>query len=215
VTRPEGSLPVAVVEKLVPSDLPPDGPIQIDEDSPDVLQFHYAAGSSSPWRWLVPLFTVPFSLAWFSGVFSFMGVAWQFPMLPIKILFIAFSIPFLIVGFVPLAIGVIAVRGRTTVKLTPAALQCRWHAGWLGYTRSLATDAIDRLGLETFAASRQNPRVRRAQQNSGAAPAKVCVARAAGKGLYLSLFQDETVSQQVAALLRTRLEDRGHVLADA
>src|SRR5262249_3266273 len=70
VTRPEGSLPVAVVEKLVPADLPPDGPIQIDEDTSDVLQFHYAAGSGSPLRWIVPLFTVPFSLAWLSGVFS-------------------------------------------------------------------------------------------------------------------------------------------------
>ncbi len=215
VTRPEGSLPVAVVEKLVPADLPPDGPIEIDEDSPDVLQFHYAAGSSSPWRWLVPLITVPFSLAWFCGIFSFLGAAWQFPMLPIKILFIAFSIPFLIVGFVPLAIGVIAVRGRTTVRLTPETLQCRWHAGWLGYSRSLATDAIDRIGLETLATSGQNPRVRGARQVSGPAAGKVCVARAAGKSLYLSLLLDEKVSQQVTALLRTRLEDGGHVLADA
>jgi uncharacterized Zn finger protein (UPF0148 family) len=215
VTRPEGSIPVAAVEKLVPADLPPDGPIQIDEETSDVLQFHYAAGSGSPLRWLVPLFTVPFSLAWFSGVFSFIGMAWQFPMLPIKILFTAFSIPFLLVGFIPLAIGVIAVRGRATVRLTPETLQCRWHAGWIGYTRSLATDAIDRIGLETFATSRQNPRVRNARQVSGPATAKVCVARAAGKALYLSLFLDEKVSQQVAALLRTRLEDRGHVLADA
>jgi uncharacterized Zn finger protein (UPF0148 family) len=215
VTRPEGSLSVAVVEKLVPSDLPSDGPIQIDEDSPDVLQFHYAAGSSSPWRWLVPLFTVPFSLAWFCGVFSFIAGAWQIPLLVVRILFILFSIPFLIVGCVPLAIGVLAVRGRTTVRLTAETLQCRWHAGWLGHTRSLAIDAIDRIGLETFATSRQNPRVRNARHVSGPAAGKVCVARAAGKALYLSLFQDETVSQQVAALLRTRLEDRGHVLADA
>src|SRR5262249_27705667 len=108
VTRPEGSLPVAVIEKLVPADLPPDGPIQLDEDTSEVLQFHYAAGCGSPLRWIVPLFTVPFSLAWFSGVFSFIGMAWQFPMLPIKVLFTAFAIPFLLVGFVPLAIGVIA-----------------------------------------------------------------------------------------------------------
>ena len=41
------------------------------------------------------------------------------------------------------------------------------------------------------------------------------MARAGAKGLYLTLFLDETASQQVAALLRTRLEDGGHVLADA
>jgi hypothetical protein len=166
-------------------------------------------------RWVVPLFTVPFSLAWFGGVFSFIGMAWQFPMLAIRLLFIAFAIPFLLVGFVPLAIGVIAVRGRTTVRLSLETLQCRWHAGWIGYTRSLTVDAIDRIGLETFATSRQNPRVRNTRQASLPAAAKVCVARAAGKTLYLSLFQDETVSQQVAALLRSRLEDRGHVLANA
>jgi uncharacterized Zn-finger protein len=214
VTRPEGSIPVAPLEQLVPADLSPDGPIQIDEDSPDLLQFHYQAGSSSPARWLVPLLTIPFSMAWFAGVFSFIGGAWQIPMLPIRILFVVFAIPFLLAGLVPLAIGLIAVRGRTTVRLTPDALQCRWHAGWFGYSRSLATAAINRTGIETIASSRQNPRVRDARQVKGPAAGKVCVVRAGGKRLYLTLFLDETASQQVAALVRTRLEDWGHVLAD-
>ena len=215
VTRPEGALPVAIVEKLVPADLPPDGPICIDEDSRDILQFHYAAGSSSPWRWLVPLIAFPVSLAWCSGVSGFVAAAWRIPLLPIRMLFVAFSSLFLIAGIVPLAIGLVAVRGRTTVRLTPDTLECRWHAGWLGYSRSLATAAIDRIGVETFAASRQNPRVRGSRQASGPAAGKVCVARAGGKGLFLTLFLDETASQQVAAMLRTRLEDWGHVLADA
>jgi hypothetical protein len=215
VTRPEGSLPVAVVEKLIPADLPPDSPISIDEDSPDVLQFHYAAGSSSPARWLVPLFTIPFSVAWFGCVSSFIVAAWQIPLLPIRVLFVAFASFFLIGGVVPLAIGLIAVRGRTTVRLTPVVLQCRWHAGWLGYSRSLATATIDRIGVESFPTSRQNPRVRTTRQASGPAAGKVCVARAGEKGLYLTLFLDETASRQVAAMLRTRLEDWGHVLADA
>jgi hypothetical protein len=206
---------VAPVEHLVPADLSPDSPIRIDNDSPDLLQFHYQACSTSPWRWLVPLFTVPFSVAWFSGVFSFVAGAWHIPLLPVRILFVVFSIPFLIAGVVPLAIGLIAVRGRTTVRLTPETLHCRWHAGWLGYSRSLPTATIDRIGVETIANPRQNPRVRGARQVSGAAAGRVCVARAGAKGLYLTLFLDETASQQVAALLRTRLEDGGHVLADA
>jgi uncharacterized Zn finger protein (UPF0148 family) len=215
VTRPAGSLPVAAIAKLVPADLPPDSPIHVDEDSPDELEFHYDAGSGSPGRWLVPLFTIPFSLAWLAGVGSFAAGAWQIPFLPFRFLFVAFSVPFFLAGLVPLAIGVIAVRGRTTVRLTPQALQCRWHAGWLGYSRSLPTATIDRIAIETFATSRQNPRVRGARQAGGAAAGKVCVARAGGKGLYLTLFLEESAAQQVAALLRTRLEDWGRVVADA
>ena len=43
----------------------------------------------------------------------------------------------------------------------------------------------------------------------------MCVARGRGKTLYLSLGLDPAVSGQLATLLRTRLEDMGHVLVDA
>ncbi len=208
------NMPDATIKKLAPADLPPDGPIRIDEDSPNVLQLHYTIGSNSVWRWLVPVFTVPFSVAWFAGIFSFIGGAWQIPFLPVRILFVVFSIPFLLFGLLPLAIGAIAIRGRTTVRLTPEALQCRWHIGWLGYSRSLPTAAIDRIGIESLAGSRQNPRVRRVRQAGRADAGKVCVTRAGGKGLYLTLFLDETAAQQVAALLRTRLADWGRIVAE-
>ncbi|MGE5193122.1 MAG: hypothetical protein ACM3U2_11545 [Deltaproteobacteria bacterium] len=213
--RPAAGIPASPLERLAPADLSPGSPIHIDEDSPDVLQFHYLLALNSPWRWLAPVFTVPFSVAWFAGIFSFIGGAWQIPFLPVRILFVVFSIPFLIAGLVPLAMGLIAVRGRTTIRLTPDSLRCRWHSGWLGYSRSLPTAAIDRLGVEAMASSPKNPRVRGVQHGGGPAVGKVCAARAAGRALYLTLFPDDAVSQQVAALLRTRLKDMGFKLPDA
>lgn len=73
VTKPPGSIPVAPLPQLVPADLPPDSPIRIDEDDSERLQLHYLMAANPPTRWLVPLFTVPFSMAWYAGVFSFIA----------------------------------------------------------------------------------------------------------------------------------------------
>jgi hypothetical protein len=179
-----------------------------------MLQFHFEAASTSPWRWIVPLVMLPLSLAWYGGVFAVMGGAWQAPFLPVRILAIVFSIPFLLVGLLPFAIGLVMLRGRTTVRLTSETLRCRWHAGLLGFSRSLATTTIDRIGIEEIAAAPQNPRVRGAWQAPAATAGKVGVARAGGKGLFLTVFLDETAARQVMSLVRTRLEDMGHVLSD-
>lgn len=215
VTRPADALPVVPLEQLLPAELPPESPLHVDEDSSDVLQLHYLLASGSAARWLVPLITLPFSLAWYWAVFAFLGGAWQAPFLPVRIVAIVFSIPFLLVGLLPFAAGLVMLRGRTTIKFTPETLACRWHAGWIGYSRSIGTAAIDEIRVQAIAPAQQNPRVRSARQIKAAPEWKVCVARAGGRRLYLSLFLDETTSRQIAALLRTRLEDWGHVLADA
>jgi hypothetical protein len=106
------------------------------------------------------------------------------------------------------------LRGRTTVRLTPEALACRWNAGIFQYSRSLPTSRIDEIKMKTIVQPGGNPRVKSATNRQGA-DWKVCVARAGEKNVYLSLGLDQTASVQMAALLRTRLEDMGHVLVDA
>jgi len=213
VTRPPGALPVVPAQQLVPADLPPDSLLVIDEDAPDVLQFHYLLASTSPARWLVPLFMLPFGLAWYGIVFSVVGGAWQAPFLPFRIVAIVFSIPFLLVGLLPFIIGLFMLRGRTTVRLTPEVLECRWNAGLFRFSRSLPTSRIDEVKMQVLAQTKSNPRVKAPRQRQGP-EWKVCVARGGGKTLYLSLGLDQAASGQVAALLRTRLEDMGHILPD-
>ncbi len=214
VMRPEGAIPVAPLEHLIPADLPAGSPLQIDEDSSDALQFHYLMSSGSSARWVVPFVMLPFSLFWYGIVFAFVGGAWQAPFLPIRIVAIVFSIPFLLAGLLPFAIGLFMLRGKATVRLTPETLECRWHANPFRYSRSVATDDIAEIKVQTMTPGQQNPRIKRTGPKAGV-EWKVCVARAGAKNLYLSLGLDQTVAGHVAALLRTRLEDWGQVLADA
>jgi hypothetical protein len=161
------------------------------------------------------LITVPFSMAWYSAIFAFIAGAWQIPFLPARILFLAFSIPFLVAGLLPVGLRLIAVHGRTSIRLTPESLACRAHAGWLKFSQSIATQDIETVGIESLTNTAQNPRVHGSQKASPVGSQNCCVARAAGKRLYLAIFQEEGLARQVASLIRTRLEKMGHHLRDA
>ena len=215
VVVPVKTLIPAIYERLDPADIPSDGAIRIDENSAEVLEFSYPATAQSPLRWIVPLVALPFSLAWYGGIFSFLATVWHFPFLPVKILFSLFSIPFLIAGIFPVALGLIAFRGRTSVRLSADSLGCRWHAGWLKYSRSLESSAIRSVGVESMAKSSHNPRVRGSQSALQSGTQNCCVARAGSKRLYLTMFQEEPVARQVASLIRTRLEKLGLMMRDA
>jgi hypothetical protein len=214
VTRPAGALPVAPREHLLPSELPHHSPLLIDEDSRDALELHYLLAGTSPARWLVPLVMLPFGLIWYSIVFSVVSGACQAPFLAVKIVAIVFSIPFLLVGLLPFLVGLFMLRGRTTVRLTAEVLECRWNAGPFHYSRRLPVDLVEEIKMQAVAQSAGNPRVRGPKNRQGP-DWKVCVARSRGKTLYLSLGLDQAASGQLATLLRTRLEDMGHVLVDA
>jgi hypothetical protein len=209
---PAKALAPPLYERLDPADVAPDSAIHIDENSAEVLEFSYAAMAESPLRWVVPLIALPFSLAWYGGILSFLTKIWHFPFLPVKILFSLFSIPFLLAGLFPFVLGLVAFRGRTSVRLTLDSLACRWHVGWLTYARSIGTAAIRSVGVESMVKSAHNPRVRGSQEAAHVGPQNCCVARAGSKRLYLTMFQEERVARQVASLIRTRLEKLGYAL---
>jgi uncharacterized Zn finger protein (UPF0148 family) len=203
-------------DRLEPGDLPADSPIRIDEDSPGTLQFHYPMIGNGPVRWVILLFTIPFSLAWFSGLAGFVGLGWKGPAAPVNIVFLLFTIPFFMAGLVPLTLGLMAFRGRTTVTLTSDALTCRWHSGRLGRSKSVATNEIDSIRVESLASAARNPRVRGEQGSKQvAAQSKSCLVRAGSQQIMLTILREEPVARQVASLLRTRLEILGHRLRNA
>jgi uncharacterized Zn finger protein (UPF0148 family) len=213
VLLPGRMLDIDRIERLEPADLPPDSPIRVDEDSDGVLQLSYPATSDTPLRWVLPLILIPFSMAWFGGVFAVFAWAWQAPFLLENVFFVLFSVPFLTAGLVPLGMALAAIRGRTTVRLTGDSLTCRWHVGRFGRSRSLSTAAIDRIRIANFANVGQNPRVKSPtrSQNVGW---ECCIVHAGSQKMLLTVFLDETVARQVAALVRTRLEKMGHALRD-
>jgi hypothetical protein len=201
-------------ERMTPGTLPPDSRITIDEDSDEALQFHYPAVGHPVMRWVVPIFTILFSLMWYGFFINFIGVAWQMPMGAMSVVFTLFAIPFLIVGLFPLGFGLIAFRGHTTVRLTRETLSCRWHVANLGRSKRVETSAIDDIRVENASSMvGQNPRIRVAKPPGAAAVHMgVCLVRAGSQYVLLTIFQEEPVSWQVASLLRTRLLDMGHSL---
>jgi hypothetical protein len=196
-------------ERLTPALLPADSRIEIDEDSADVLQFHYPAVGHEGWRWVVPIITIPFSLIWYSILFVFIGMAWKAAEGATSVVFTVFAIPFLIVGLFPLGIGLLAVRGHTTVRLTREMLSCRWHVGNLGRSQRVETSAIEDIRVENaITAGGQNPRIRGAKPAGPAAVhMEACLVRAGSQRVQLTFLQEEPIPWQVASLLRTRLQN--------
>jgi hypothetical protein len=197
-------------QQLAPADLPWGTRIEIDEDSAETLEFHFPAVGKESLRWLVPLVAVPFGLAWCGGVVLFMVAAWNMRAGAGNRAFALLGLPFLAAGLIPLAIGWMAFRGRTTIRLTRELLSCRWHAANFGKTWSIPAQAIDAIRVETFLTVGQNPRVRRATNS----PLRTdhgtsCVVHAGGRKLMLTFLQEESLPWQIASLLRTRLQILG------
>lgn len=215
-------------EPLRPEDLPTDSLITIDENTRETLRLHYSAAGNSVLRWVIPLFTLPFALAWYAGIFGFMGIGglgavgfgqggfgnaiggWIF-----FIVVLLFMIPFVLAGLIPLGIGLFAARGRITTTLTAEKLTARWHLGPLGYSRSLPVSEITSLRLETGEDfQRRNPRVALARRTStrASSDSRACIARTSSRMLLLTFMQSDPALRQLTSLLRTRLADMGHPL---
>jgi len=201
-------------DRLEPADLADGSQVHIDEDSADLLQFHYPAGSTSPNRWLLGLFMVLFSGGWFSLLFTLAGTILRKAPIAVAIVVAVFLIPFVVAGLLLLGIGILAIAGQVTVRLTREKLSCRWHVGPLGYSKRLATEAIDGVRIESVGTPRQNPRVRGAKGSTQTGSPIACVVHARSRTMWLTLMQDKRAAREIASLIRTRLEDTGHVLSD-
>lgn len=221
-TIPKPALTTAVEPKpaeesygrLTPDELAAGSPIVVDEAGREELRLHFAAAPATPLRWIVPLFTIPFAIAWYAIIFTFIGGAQEIPLLPVRIGFTLFTIPFLVVGLFPFWMGLFALVGRTSIKLNSEKLTARWHIGRLGYSKAIPVESITSVRVERGDEAGRNQRVRSHRPSVGenSSLSKCCIVRSAGKMTPLTLFHDETVARQVAELLRTRLAELGHTL---
>lgn len=192
-----------------------DAVLEVVESSPERLLFWYAVAPNSTLRWAVPAFLIPFGLVWMGGVAL---VVWNVarPFGVGSILPLVFSIPFMGAGLLLFAMGCYARWGMTTIELTPARLACRWSVGPLGFTRSLPTPEITRVGIEYGEGVHNRPRSARKgrvrDSGTGSANNLSCVARTPAKKVTLVFFNDEPLARQISSLLRTALENMGHPL---
>jgi hypothetical protein len=199
--------PIESFERFDAESLATDGPIFVDESSPDRLRFHYAAAGNASQRWIVPAFTIPFSLVWYGALFSVIaGGIIAAPLEAARIFMLLFMIPFLIAGLIPLSIGLLALAGRVSVDLGPESLSRRLHVGPFGFSQHIPTGSITRVAIESRGGQR-NFRVQTTQKVNY--EHKGCVVYAGEKTILLTVFHDESFARQIARLIQTKLEDFG------
>ncbi|MFN0052977.1 MAG: hypothetical protein ACKV0T_12390 [Planctomycetales bacterium] len=206
-------------ERLTPDMLPQDSSLSLEENSRECLRFSLSMNASSPLWWVIPLLTMPFAMVWYGFLFAAARQILQMNLGGVAVVPLLFLIPFAAAGVMPLAMGLYAVCGKTTVELTHDRLSCRWSAGPLRFTKCLPVAAITSVRVEFTESRDRNPRLRAAKQRQRleetAGPmTSACIARAGRKALWLAFFQERAVLHQVAALIRRRIEELGHSLDD-
>ncbi|MCY2967139.1 MAG: hypothetical protein NT069_26460 [Planctomycetota bacterium] len=200
------------VARLTPSELPANGPIRIDEDSPAKLRFSFAGCANRVLQIVVPLFAFAFAVFWYSILLAFVVGAFHIPSLWGKIGVLAFLTPFILVGTIPPALGAYMLWGRTRIELTRDVLTCRWQIGRMGYSRSLTVTTLESVRVESTPRNTRNPRALPEVQPADSAEQSACVARGGGKLLNLTTVNSPSVQENVAALIATRLDEWGHKL---
>lgn len=194
------------LRSLRPEELSPGTPLVVEADAADRLVFTLPSTDHVVAKYAIPAFTLPFSLAWYAGITTFVTTAQQAPW-PVRIVFTLFSIPFFIAGAMPLGIGLFLLLGRMRVSLDRDQLTVRWFVGPLGYSRKLPTAQLQSLRLEQ-ANERANPRIRNTRP-VGRSTQSTAVARTDSASLLLTLMHSDELARDVVSLLSTRLADWG------
>lgn len=180
--------------------------VAIDETDPQTLKLVFPISVAGPMRWVMVAGTAVIATVWW-GFFlpdAFQGVNIRQPN-PMDWVRLAFLIPSVVGGLMPLAVCLFCLAGRLRVTVTPESLRCRWSVGPLGYTRSLKVDAITKVAVMEPPTGRQNPRIKETRSDALYSN-RICVAIAGTKFLPLTLSFDREVNEATAALVNERLE---------
>jgi hypothetical protein len=196
--------------RLDSRDLPPDSPIQVEEDSLERLRFRMPAAQYVVMRWIVGIFCLVFGTFWYGALINGLNfgrnAAGGFP----QVIFAIFLIPFFIGGLIPVGMGLMSFFGRITVDITRDKLTCRWSVGKFGWTKSFPTIAITRVAVDDGSRTRGGARIRRHHKNTQ----NSCNVWAGEKFISLTMLFDDRLNHQVAALVRKKLLDLGCHLSE-
>ncbi len=203
------------IPEVTPKDLPADSMIQIEEDDIDFLKFSIPLAPPGKVRLMI---SIIFQIVGFAFVattaVSLLGELNDGINGIIGGLSVLFSLLFMLPGIVIFFLGMAIHRARITIQIDREWLTVRWHHGPLGYTKRFATDAIEKVqllsNLDSFPQS-THPRSQR--RRSGDLPL-VPTVQVGESFLPLTTFHPREVSQQVAGLVKTRLESLGVRLSD-
>ncbi|MFN9374744.1 MAG: hypothetical protein ACK6D3_22890 [Planctomycetaceae bacterium] len=199
------------VAPLLPSQLPPETPIRLLEETPQCLSFRFPAMPNRLMRIVVPLFILAFMSVWMAGAGFIAWQRWGGGM--------AFGVVGSVMPLLMLALGMIPVGGalflgfgRTTVRLTRDEFLCRWSLGPFGRQWGLPVSDIECIYLERDregARNRQDAESRRV--NSRKTSGGIVVA-APNRIVVVAPFAEAGFSRQVAGLIKAQLASWGRTV---
>lgn len=199
------------VAPLLPSQLPPETPIRLLEETPQCLSFRFPAMPNRLMRVVIPLVTLGFMGVWMTLVGGIAGPMWQAGQwgIPGQIMGMAM----LAFGLIPMGMALVVAFGRITVRLTREELWCRASLGPFGRQRAIPVSEIEVMyltrdvSIQPRQLLQEHPRPNRLKGTSGA-----IVVAAVDQSLVVASTAESSFSRQVAGLLRHRIESWGQRL---
>jgi len=174
----------------------------IDEQRGDHLKFHLPICSHATLSWVVA------GIAFlFGGIFLATSMSSLLDFEKFDLLKMLFLIPFLMGGLVPISIGLLALRGRITVDLTPQRIKVRYHLGLLGKSKVMALDQINEVKLMTGSPS--DSRIQNKSRRSNTNNIAACVVKSTAHMIPLTLIHDKPTARYVTQLVRRQLREMG------
>lgn len=175
----------------------------VDQTDPERLRIEFPASSMGVGRWVGVAFLVVFATCWY-GFLIGSALMVPAPANAFGLVRHVHLIPFFIAGLMPLGALSFCLAGRLAVDVTPGLIHCRWHVGWLGYSRSLEVTPVTKVAVMVPPSRPDNPRIKQTTTSSLTGKA-ICLALAGTKFLPLTLTTDRDVNQALAVLINEKL----------
>jgi hypothetical protein len=214
---PSGSAREATSEVLddapLPEELP--GVVTMLEESPDRLGLRLGVTEYAALRGIVAAVAGGFAAFWYfvslSALATKLWQGWN-PAGAFDWFEVLFTIPFLLAGFMPLGLALLALFGRITTWVDRDRLTVRVHVGPLGKKWSMATPDITAVRITNrndFPSNAQNPRI--ANRNPPGTPAMElncgAAAFAGSRLLIMTLAHKPVTARFVVEKVRTWLRE--------
>ena len=206
--QPEHSDDVA---PLLASQLPPETPIRLLEETPQCLSFWFPVMPNPFMRVVMPLLLLGFMGVWMILVGWIAGQMWQAGQLGVPGQIMAVAM--LAFGLILIGMALMVAFGHITVRLTREELWCRASLGPFGRQRAIPVSEIELMYLtrdvpfQPRHLLQEHPRQIRLKGTTGA-----IVVAAPERYIVVASTATSSLARQVAGLLKQKLETWGHPL---
>ena len=203
-----------VVPDLEPGELPADSIIRIDENRTESLQLSWPPGIPVKLKLFLGLFMGVFCTIWFGVIIGMWVAALHDGLEAFDLVFLLFSVPFIVVGMVPLGIFLFILIGRVQISVDQRHLMGRLGVGPLGYRKKVSTESVKSISLTVSDEDEEHGHRFSAAKAAAAFGKRLCMVHSTEGNLPLTMGSDEALDRQMCGLLRHQMHRMGYTLED-